>query len=173
MGVSDTVDILHLISIIRRQAGSDGLLKNADADNIGLWGHSMGGGIVMRVMVIDPAIKAGLLYASVHADERMNLAHFREDGRGYEKCQATEGSINHISPLDYLEQVNAPISIHHGDQDERVPYEWCNFLYERLNQLGKNVTYEVYPEQLRTFRGSGDTRFIKNFIEFFDQYMKE
>jgi dienelactone hydrolase len=172
LGVGDTVDILNLISIIRQQAGSEGLLKYADAENIGLWGHSMGGGIVMRVMVIDPAIKAGLLYASVHADERVNLAHFREDGRGYEKCQAPVDSIRQISPLDYLEQVNAPISIHHGDQDERVPYEWSNFLYERLNQLGENVTYEIYPDQLHTFRGSGDTQFIKNSIEFFDKYLK-
>ena len=42
----------------------------ADPENIRLWGHSMGGGIVMRVLVIDPQIKAGLLYAAVHADER-------------------------------------------------------------------------------------------------------
>jgi dipeptidyl aminopeptidase/acylaminoacyl peptidase len=149
------------------------LLKNADAGNIGLWGHSMGGGIVMRVMVIDPDIKAGLLYASVHADERVNLAHFREDGRGYEKSQAPEDSISQISPLNFLARVNAPISIHHGDQDERVPYEWSNFLFESLYQLGKNVTYEVYPEQLHTFRGAGDTRFINNSIQFFDQYMKD
>ena len=173
LGVGDTVDILNLISIIRRQAGNEGLLKSADADNIGLWGHSMGGGIVMRVMVIDPDIKAGLLYASVHPDERLNLAHFREDGRGYEKTQASSNSISQISPLDYLERVNAPISIHHGDQDERVPYEWSNFLYENLNQLGKNVTYEVYPGQLHTFRGSGDTQFIDNSIQFFDQYLKQ
>jgi dipeptidyl aminopeptidase/acylaminoacyl peptidase len=173
LGVGDTVDILNLIAIIRQQAGSEGLLKNADAGNIGLWGHSMGGGIVMRVMVIDPDIKAGLLYASVHADERVNLAHFREDGRGYEKSQAPEDSISQISPLNFLERVNAPISIHHGDKDERVPYEWSNFLFDSLYQMGKNVTYEVYPEQLHTFRGGGDTRFINNSIEFFDQYMKD
>lgn len=173
LGVGDTVDILNLIAIIRRQAEGDGLLMNADADNIGLWGHSMGGGIVMRVMVIDPDIKAGLLYASVHPDERVNLAHFREDGRGYEKTQAQGNSISQISPLDYLERANAPISIHHGDQDERVPYEWSTFLYERLKQLDKNVTYEVYPGQLHTFRGSGDTRFIDNSIQFFNQYLKQ
>jgi dipeptidyl aminopeptidase/acylaminoacyl peptidase len=173
LGVGDTVDTLNLISIIRQQAGSEGLLKYADAGNIGLWGHSMGGGIVMRVMVVDPEIKAGLLYASVHADERANLVHFREDGRGYEKCQAPDESIQQISPLYYLERINAPISIHHGDQDERVPYEWSGFLYDQLNRLGKNVTYEVYPNQLHTFRGNGDAQFINNSIQFFDQYMKQ
>lgn len=173
LGVGDTVDILNLISIIRQQAGGEGLLKFADGDNIGLWGHSMGGGIVMRVMIVDPDIKAGLLYASVHADEQANLAHFREDGRGYEKCQASEDSIRQISPLYYLDKINAPISIHHGDQDERVPYEWSGFLFDQLSKLGKNVTYEIYPDQLHTFRGAGDSQFIDNSIQFFDQYLKQ
>ena len=46
LGIGDTVDALNLIALVRQQAGSDGLLKSADKERIGLWGHSMGGGIV-------------------------------------------------------------------------------------------------------------------------------
>ena len=170
--VGMAVDILNLIALVRAWGGQPGALEQADPDAIGLWGHSMGGGIVMRVMVIDPEIKAGLLYAAVHADEKENLAHFREDGRGYEKCQAPEESLGRISPINYLDRINAPLSIHHGDQDERVPHQWSGFLYDRLSDLGKTVTYEIYEGQLHTFRGKSDARFIVNSISFFDQHLK-
>ena len=172
LGVGDTVDILNLIAVIRHTAGNEGLLQKADPENIGLWGHSMGGGIVMRVLVIDPQIKAGLLYAAVHADEKENLAHFREDGRGYEKCQAPDESLSRISPISYLDRISAPVSIHHGDQDERVPHQWSGYLYDRLSDLGKMATYEIYEGQPHTFRGESDARFILNSINFFDQYLK-
>lgn len=172
LGIGDTIDILNLIAVIRHTAGDEGLLQKADPENIGLWGHSMGGGIVMRVLVIDPQIKAGLLYAAVHADEKENLAHFREDGRGYEKCQASDESLSRISPISYLDRISAPVSIHHGDQDERVPHQWSGFLYDRLSDLGKTATYDIYEAQPHTFRGESDARFILNSINFFDQYLK-
>lgn len=171
LGIGDTIDALNLVALVRQQAGSDGLLKSADKEHVGLWGHSMGGGIVLRVLVIDRDIDAALIYASIHADERENLAHFEEDGRGYDKPNASAEALARLSPLDYLDRISAPLSIHHGDKDTVVPAEWSDFLCKRLAELGKTVDCITYPDQAHTFQNNGDSRFIANANEFFNEYL--
>lgn len=39
--------------------------KDADPDRIGMWGHSMGGGITLRSMVVSKDIKADVIWAGV------------------------------------------------------------------------------------------------------------
>ena len=172
LGIGDTIDALNLIALVRQQAGSDGLLKTADAERTGLWGHSMGGGIVMRILVIDKDIGAALLYASIHANEEFNLAHFEDDGRGYEKPAASAAALAKLSPLAYLDKVTAQLSIHQGGKDTVVPPDWSEFLCDYLKELGKKVECQSYPDQPHTFQNSGDTLFIKNTIQFFDEYLK-
>jgi len=172
LGIGDTIDALNLIALVRQQAGSDGLLKGADKERIGLWGHSMGGGIVMRVLVIDEEIGAALLYASIHADEAENLAHFDEDGRGYKKPNASAEALAKLSPLNYLDRITAPISIHHGEKDSVVPAEWSDFICELLKELKKEVECTEYPDQQHTFQNSGDTQFIANSTSFYNEYLR-
>ena len=61
------IDIINLMNAIPS-------IPQADPDRIGLWGHSMGGGATLKVLVIDPAqnpgrIKAAVLYSTVSADD--------------------------------------------------------------------------------------------------------
>ena len=172
LGIGDTIDTLNLIALVRQQAGAEGLLKTADAERIGLWGHSMGGGIVMRILVIDKDIDAALLYASIHANEEFNLAHFEEDGRGNEKPAASAAALAKLSPLAYLDRITAPLSIHQGGKDTVVPPVWSEFLCGYLADLGKQVDCQSYAGQPHTFQNSGDTLFITNTNSFFDEYLK-
>ena len=172
LGIGDTIDALNLIALVRQQAGSDGLLKSADKTRIGLWGHSMGGGIVLRVLVIDKEINAALVYASVHADEAENLAHFDEDGRGNDKPIVPSEALAKLSPLNYLNRITAPVSIHHGEKDTVVPPEWSVFLCDLLKELEKNVECTKYPDQAHTFQNSGDTLFIANAASFYNEYLR-
>jgi uncharacterized protein len=171
-GIGDTIDALNLIALTRQQAGSDGLLKTADENQIGLWGHSMGGGIVMRILAIDKEIDAALLYASVHADEAENLAHFDDDGRGNEVTAAANEALAQLSPLNYLGSITSPVSIHHGNKDTVVPPEWSEFLCGFLEDLDKKVECLTYADQPHTFQNSGDTLFIENANRFFGEYLK-
>ena len=171
LGIGDTIDVLNLIHLLRSQAGSAGLLQKADANRIGLWGHSMGGGIVQRVLIVDEDIKAALLYASVNVDEALNLAHFDDDGRGNEKEKLPEEALALISPENYLERIDTPISIHHGEADIVVPPEWSQDLCVHLQDLNIDTECVTYPGQPHTFQNSGDTRFIRNMIGFFTEYL--
>ena len=52
-------------------AASARSLPYADANRVGMWGHSMGGGVTTRAMVVSPLIRAHVLYAPVSADVRV------------------------------------------------------------------------------------------------------
>lgn len=172
LGTGDTIDVLNLIALVRQQAGSEGLLKTADAERIGVWGHSMGGGIVMRALVVDRAIDAGLFYASINMDEALNLAHFEKDGRGNEKTEAPPEILQLLSPQNYLEAVTAPIAIFHGGKDDVVPANWSRDLCSTLEEMGKDVTCREYPDQPHTFQNSADALFMREMVAFFDQYLR-
>lgn len=53
-----TVDVLNAVASLK--AYSD-----ADPERIGMWGHSMGGQITLRAMVVSEDIKAGVIWAGV------------------------------------------------------------------------------------------------------------
>lgn len=172
LGTGDTIDVLNLIALIRQQAGSAGLLEKADEERIGLWGHSMGGGVLLRAIIVDPDIKAGLLYASIHANEEFNLAYFEKDGRGNEKVTAPASILALLSPYNYLDHISAPLSIHHGGQDDVVPPLWSRTLCETITELGKDVVCREYPDQPHTFQNSGDVEFMRDMIAFFDREVR-
>jgi dipeptidyl aminopeptidase/acylaminoacyl peptidase len=172
LGIGDTVDVLNLLALVRQQSGSAGLLEKADSSRIGLWGHSMSGGIVMRAVIVDSEIKAGLLYAAIHSNEEFNLSHFEKDGRGNEKVIAPASALAKISPSNYLGEITVPISIHHGGLDDVVPVEWSRDLCKKLADIGKEVQCREYPDQPHTFQNNGDTNFTNNMIAFFDEYVK-
>jgi uncharacterized protein len=171
-GVGDTIDTLNLISLIRTYSGITGLLEKADKRRIGLWGHSMGGGIVLRALIVDPGIKAGLLYASVNADEALNLAHFGNDGRRETKLKVPGTALKLISPSQFLAEIHTPLSIHHGAEDENVPVKWSQELCKQFQDIGTQVECFLYPGQAHTFQNSGDTLFIGRMIEFFNNKLK-
>ncbi len=171
-GVGDTIDTLNLVNLIRSQSGMNGLLEKADKERIGLWGHSMGGGIVLRALIVDQRIKAGLLYASVNADETLNLSHFGNDGRRETKLKLPGAALKLISPSQFLGEINAPLSIHHGAEDEIVPVKWTQDLCRQLQELGKQADCYLYPGQPHTFQNSGDTLFMKRMIDFYDAKLK-
>ena len=172
LGTGDTIDALNLLALVRQQAGSEGLLKRADADRIGVWGHSMGGGIAARILIVDQEVDAGLLYAAIHTNEEFNLAHFEKDGRGNEKVIAPANALAQMSPANYLDAISAPVSIHHGALDLVVPPDWSRDLCADLEDLGKEVECVEYAEQSHTFRNSGDDDFIRAMTVFYDRNLK-
>jgi dipeptidyl aminopeptidase/acylaminoacyl peptidase len=56
-------------------------IPEADPERIGIWGHSMGGGVTLKVLTIDPAlnpsrVKAAVLYSTVSADDEDIIARW-------------------------------------------------------------------------------------------------
>jgi dipeptidyl aminopeptidase/acylaminoacyl peptidase len=172
--VGMAVDVLNLAALVRQTGGSPGPLEGADPARIGLWGHSMGGGISVRVITVDPALQAAVLYGSMSGDERQNFSKIQEwsqGERGIEELEAPEADLARISAINFVERVSAAVSIHHGEADALVPLEWSLDYCERLQQAGKRVECFTYPGQPHTFTGQGDLDFIQRSLEFFDRYL--
>jgi dienelactone hydrolase len=170
------IDVLNLISIIRTQSQDPlGYLRRADTENIHLWGHSMGGGIVLRVITVnnEPYIRAAVLYSSMSGDEVLNYEQIKiwSDGlAGDLELSAPPTVIAAISPINFLERIRAPISIHHSQADQVVPSEWSDSLCQQLKELNHPVECHVYQDLPHTFQGAGEAVFIERTIDFFARH---
>ena len=74
-------DVLNLIAIIREQSSDpEGPLRRADPEAIHLWGHSMGGGVALRVATVlnEPYLRAAVLYGAMSGDEQQNYEKILE-----------------------------------------------------------------------------------------------
>ncbi|MGH2619739.1 MAG: alpha/beta hydrolase family protein [Anaerolineales bacterium] len=168
--VGYAVDVLNLIALVHSQAGEPGPLQAADPTDIGLFGHSMGGGIALRVLTVGSPVEAAVLYGSMNADEHLNFEKIYEwsDGtRGLEELNVPLADLARISPSNYLDRIQVPVSIHHGGADELVPPEWSDELCLRLSTMGKTVECYTYPAEPHTFIGFGGIELIERAVAFF------
>lgn len=169
-------DVLNLIGILKENGGKPGPLEKADSNGIGIWGHSMGGGISIRVITVSPDIQAAVLYGAMSGDERKNyesIYQWSEGQRGSEELAVPDEDLARISPAYFLDQIQAAVSIHHGGNDTTVPIEWSMELCDTLEDEGKTVECWIYPDQPHTFVGSGIQLFNQRVIEFYNRHLKD
>lgn len=168
--VGYAIDVLNLIALLPT-------LPMAQPEAVGLFGHSMGGGIALRVLAVHPGVKAAVLYGSMSADERKNFERILQwsgGRRGREELSTPEEALQHISPVFYLGDIVTPVQIHHGAADTVVPPEWSRELYERLRTLGKPVEWYEYPGQPHTFPAGSEAErlLLERSIAFFRKYLR-
>jgi uncharacterized protein len=168
-------------------------LKNSpyvNPEKIGMWGHSMGGYLTLRAMVISPDIKAGVIWAGVVASYPDLLERWRRPGVSaastpppgvrrwrdwmgvYGDPQQNPEFWREVSSNSFVGEISGPVQLHHGTEDESVPLVFSELLSAELQAAGKPVELYVYP---------GDNHNISNYfnsamgrtIEFFNAYLKE
>lgn len=175
--VGMAIDVLNLIALVKDQAGQAGPLELANPERIGLWGHSMGGGVSTRVITVSPDVKAAVLYGAMSGDEKRNFerifTYFSNGTRGIDELSIPEIELLLISPINYLDRVQSAVSIHHGANDVDVPLEWSRDLCTRLKSLEKPVECFTYSGQPHTFRGDGEDLFNMRMVQFFDRVLKD
>ncbi len=173
--VGMATDVLNLIAIVKDMGGKSGPLEYADPQRIGMWGHSMGGGVTTRVLTVSPDIKAAVLYSPVSGDEQKNyaaMAAWSNDQRGNEERAVPVEELSLISPMYFYKEVQAAISINQGTVDQTVPMQWSKATCDQFQEMGKTVECHYYEGQGHTFTGQGDRSFIHNMIKFFDTCLR-
>lgn len=180
-----TVDILNAVSSMKQYA-------DADPSRIGMWGHSMGGQITLRAMVVTKDIKAGVIWAGVVAPYPDLLSRWRWPQSEAQPSPAIPANARRwrqeltekygtpeenpafwasISPNAYIADLSGPIQLHHGTADTSVPLEFSDTLHEEIKAVGGIVEYYTYPgddHNLATNLGTALTRSVA----FFDKYVK-
>jgi dipeptidyl aminopeptidase/acylaminoacyl peptidase len=159
------IDVLNLIE----QAKA---LPRAKPNAIGIWGHSMGGGISLRVLAVNPNIKAAVLYGAMNADEELNTDRIKNvfrPGSTLPEDDVPKEEWASISPVNALGNIATPIQIHHGSRDFDVPVAWSDDLSAQLKALGKDVTYFKYAGQGHILQGSSYTTFMTRIVAFYKE----
>jgi fermentation-respiration switch protein FrsA (DUF1100 family) len=181
-----TVDVLNAVAALKQ-------FPDADPARIGMWGHSMGGHITLRAMVVSGDIRAGVIWAGVVASYPDLLARWRRAGptatpgpsptavsgrRWRSDLTARYGSPEEnpafwasISPNSYVAELSGPIQLHHGTADASVPYEFSELLYDEITAAGGTVEFYGYPGDNHNLSG-GFGLAMQRSIAFFDQYVK-
>ncbi|MER3478908.1 MAG: dienelactone hydrolase [Meiothermus sp.] len=176
--VSYATEVLNLAAMVRAQAGKPGPLRKADGKRIGLWGHSMGGGVAIRVAVVDPQIRAVVLYGSMSGDEAKNARQiyyvFSGGRRGLAELNTPASELAKISPIHYLGRTQAAFSVHHGTADPQVPYAWSVEIGQKLKALGKSAECFSYPGARHTFPSGSrtDASFLARVQAFFERTLR-
>jgi uncharacterized protein len=169
-------DVLNLIALIREQSLDEtGVLRRADRERIHLWGHSMGGGIALRVATVnnEPYLRSIVLYGSMSGDEALNYERIRQwsgGSSGQFEREASPAQLEALSPLTHLDRLQTAVAVHHSLTDDVVPVEWSQELCTRLEARAHPVVCYFYEDLPHTFRGNGDLLFMERVAAFFDSH---
>lgn len=135
------IDVINLLNAVPS-------IPQADFNRIGMWGHSMGGGVTLKVLEIDTRVQAAVLYSTVSADaadllQRWGLGCIGDIAAGEQQLGCNSSDIvpldlpsgliqayyessmdadllRQVSPLYHLDLVSAPVQIAYGTADGKV-----------------------------------------------------
>ena len=162
-------DVIALLDAIERSPP-----PYIDTSRIGMWGHSMGGGITARVMTLRSDVKAFVLFAPISADAEDNFYELTpEEIQWLHDTYGKAGDLvyRNISPIEYVGDVSAPVQIHHGTADTAVPISFSEKMYQTFKQNKKTVEYFVYPGEKHEFINDWPLA-ANRALQFFDHYVK-
>jgi uncharacterized protein len=179
-----TTDVLNSVAALKQ-------FPHADPERIGMWGHSMGGFLTLRAMVISPDVKAGVIWGGVVASYPDLLTRWRR-GSGPTPTPPAAGGRSwrfewterygppdensefwgSVSANTFVSELSGPIQLHHGTADESVPWEFSELLYGEALQAGKPVELFTYPGDNHNLSNSFSLAMTRT-IQFFDKNLKQ
>lgn len=183
-----TIDVLNALATVRS-------FPETDPNRVGMWGHSMGGQITLRAMVVDKDIKAGVIWAGVVSPYPEIIRKWYRFDRGrnlnrdglswasnfsswYERTAEIFGTTDEnpdfwmsVSPNDYLSDLSGPLQLHHGHDDAVVPLAWSEILAWQLKANRKPYEFFVYEDDDHNINLHFAQAMART-IKFFDRYVK-
>ena len=162
------IDVINLMNAVPS-------IPQADPSRIGIWGHSMGGGVTAKVIVVDLRIKAAVFYSTVSADDADLIASWGTGCIGdihagevspdcnssdivpldlsselidaYRTASYDPDLLHQISPIYHLDLVTAPVEISYGTNDG-LPWA-ARRRIGRRNCIRRSRTRARMPSSLR------------------------
>jgi dipeptidyl aminopeptidase/acylaminoacyl peptidase len=174
------VDVLNAVASLK-------LYPKVNPQKIGMWGHSMGGYLTLRAMVIDKSIKVGVIWGGVVASYPDLIYKWRRDRPSTPPANARRwrdvwleefgtpaenpAFWDSISANTYLADLSGPLQLHYGTADEEVPPLFSQTLFEQVQAVSGTVEIYDYQNDNHNISGYFSTA-MQRTIAFFDQYLK-
>jgi len=182
-----TADVLNGLASIKQYT-------DADPNRIAMWGHSMGGQVTLRAMVVSNDIKAGVIWGGVVGSYPDLLKHWTRRAQvggvtatpnpGSTRFGWRSGLANSygtpeenpefwaaISPNTYVSDLSGPLQLHHSTTDESVPVILSELLYSEALAAGMTAELYLYEGDDHDITANFSTAMQRS-IEFFDDYVK-
>ncbi len=169
------IDVLNLIPLAQR-------LPTAQPGKVGMWGHSNGGAITAKAMVVSDQLAAAVIYApassNITEDYWFRVERAGSRGQPIDAIdwpvapEAAPDLYQRLSPLPYLDYVNSPVLIHYGTADDVVPLKWPDDQQAGLAAAGKDVRMELYEGQPHSFQGAENQRYLEDTAAFFAEHVQ-
>jgi len=157
-----TIDSIAALKSLQR-------LDFIDPQGIGMWGHSMAGNLVLRAMLIESDIKAGVIWAgAVYSyddftiygidDNTYRPPATSEPGEDdsprrrssqifetYGRPDTQNAYWQAVSLTENIAYLNSPLQIHHAEDDPVVNIGYSADLAAVLLENGKDYEFYTYP----------------------------
>ncbi len=178
-----TIDILNAVASIKKY-------PNVNVNKIGMWGHSMGGFVTLRNMVVNKDVKVSVIWAGVIASYPDLFSKWRRTiatptpnpanplrswrltlVEEYGTPEENPTFWNSISANSYLKDISGPIQLHHGTADTSVPLEFSEIFEKQMKDAGKTVELYTYPGDDHNIAANFNIAMQRS-VEFFDTYLK-
>jgi dienelactone hydrolase len=182
-----TIDVLNGMAAVKMH-------PDADAARIGMWGHSMGGHITLRSMVVSDEIKAGVIWGGVvgpypdlfaraltpeDPEQTPTPSSTRWPTRWRTWLLRTFGTRednpafwDSISANAYLEEISGPLQLHHATTDSTVPVAVSEQLQRQMEAADRLSELYLYEGDNHNIAVNFYTAMDRS-LEFFDTYVKE
>jgi uncharacterized protein len=184
------IDVINLISAVSS-------LEQADPERIGMWGHSMGGGVTTKVLTVDDRVKAAVLYSPVSADDadiiaRWGMGCFGDIAQGelligcnssdiipedlpqnmqnaYRFAASDADTLKDIAAFYHLDSIHVPVQIHYGTEDGKFINGTPPQWSVKLTQALRDAGKQV---ELLQYEGEGHSFVGQPWFEFMTRTLR-
>lgn len=159
----------------------------ADADRVGVMGHSYGGYSVLALITNTMWFKAAVAsasmgdlfnhYGTMDPDGSASGIGWTETGQGGMAATPWEARARYIenSPFFFLDRVQTPLLLVHGALDLTVPVRLADQIFVGLRRLNKTVEYARYEGEEHwqgTWGRANAIDYWERVIDWFDRHLK-
>jgi dipeptidyl aminopeptidase/acylaminoacyl peptidase len=176
-----TLDVLNAVASLQR-------FSQVNPQKIGLWGHSMGGFLTLRAMVISTQIKVGVIWAGLVCSYPDMIYRWGNAGYPLSTPMAlsdweADWAMRYGTPVEnpefwasisatsFLKDLSGPLQLHHGTADPVVPVAFSEELATAIQRAGGKTELFTYPGEDHNLVKSFNSAMIRS-LQFFNQALK-
>lgn len=159
-------------------------------NEIGLWGHSMAGNVLLRSLAAKPEIPAIVIWGGAvytYTDQQ----EFGIDDNSYQpppedservkerqRLRDTHGNFSPdsefwkmVAPTNFLSDIKGAVQLNHAVNDNVVSLEYSRNLNNLLNQTSIIHELKEYPSGGHNITGASFTNAMQNTVDFFKTHL--
>lgn len=177
-----TIDAISALRSLQR-------MDIIDPDGIGMWGHSMSGNLVLRAMLVEPAIKAGVIWAGavysyddfntyaitdtsyVRVPESAGSRRSSEIFETYGRPDTSQPFWQAVSLTEHIDYLESPIQLHHSVDDDVVNIGYSRDLSLILAENEKVYESYEYANGGHNIASPAFDLAMSRTVEFFREYL--